>query len=172
MISVSRLRIVGSAGSQDDKIGVGQMAIAVFDNRAAKAGSPADWNRQTRPRWLGDVGGLTFTFQREVRFTGLQITHNPGLPIIIAAAAVIFFSIIVTFYLPHRRVRALVVPQPDGSAILHLGAQVKLDLFGAREFAELATIIREKAAMPRSDDLPPNDVSVLETSESVVLVGR
>lgn len=165
------LRIVGSAGSRDEKIGVGQMAVAVFDNRAAKAGSPPIGVGKLDPGGAVTIGGLTFTFQREVRFTGLQITHNPGLPIIIAAATVIFFSIIVTFYLPHRRVRALVVPQPDGSAILHLGAQVKLDVFGAREFADLAAIIKEKAAC-RGDNEPPDDVSVIEASEAVALVGR
>ena len=33
------LRLVGSAGQHDQKIGVGQVAIAVFDNRAVKAGA-------------------------------------------------------------------------------------------------------------------------------------
>jgi hypothetical protein len=63
------------------------------------------------------------------------------------AAALIFFSTVVTFYVPHRRVRALVVPRADGGATMHLGAQVKLDLFGAREFEKLAAEIQAKAAI-------------------------
>lgn len=139
------LRIVGSAGSRDEKIGVGQMAVAIFDNRVAKAGSPPIGAGKLDPGGSVTVGGLTFTFQREVRFTGLQLTHNPGLPVIIVAAILIFLSTIVTFYLPHRRIRALVLPL-DGGAVMHVGAQVKLDLFGAREFDRLAEEIRERVA--------------------------
>lgn len=144
------LRIVGSAGSQDEKIGVGQMAVAVFDNRAAKAGAGPIGTGKLDPGGSVTVGGLTFTFQREVRFTGLQLTHNPGLPVIIAAAALIFCSIVVTFYLPHRRVRALVVPRAGGGATMHLGAQVKLDLFGAREFEKVAEEVRARLAGVRA----------------------
>ena len=145
------LRIVASAGSRDEKIGVGQMALAVFDNRAAKAGAGPIGTGKLDPGGGVTIGGLTFTFQREVRFTGLQLTHNPGLPIIVVAAALIFFSTVITFYIPHRRIRALVVPRADSGATMYLGAQVKLDLFGAREFERLAEEIRAKATMPRDD---------------------
>src|SRR5205807_1840599 len=86
------LRLVGSAGQNDEKIGVGQVALAVFDNRAVKAGSGPIGTGKLSPGGSVTVGGLIFTFQREVRFTGLQLTYNPGLPVIVAAAALIFFS--------------------------------------------------------------------------------
>ncbi len=145
------VRLVASAGSQDEKIGVGQMAIAIFDNRAVKTGTAPIGTGRLDPGGAVTIGGLTFTFQREVRFTGLQITHNPGLPVIIAAAAMIFFSIMVTFYLPHRRVRALVLPQPDGTARMFVGAQVKLDIFGAKEFERLAAEIGERTGHTLGD---------------------
>ncbi len=157
------LRIVGSAGSQDDKIGVGQMAIAVFDNRATKAGNGPIGIGKLDPGGATTIGGLTFRFQREVRFTGLQITHNPGLPLIIVAALLIFVSTIVTFYVPHRRVRALIVPQPAGGATVHFGAQVKLDLFGAREFEQLTTQLRERLSQrPTGDSAMTEPVRVEE----------
>lgn len=149
------IRLVASAGSQDEKIGVGQMAIAIFDNRAVKAGSAPIGTGKLDPGGALTLGGLTFTFQREVRFTGLQITHNPGLPIIIAAAAIIFFSIMVTFYLPHRRVRALVVPRPDGTAQMLVGAQVKLDIFGAKEFERLTAEMSERVDSATHDGAGP-----------------
>lgn len=149
------VRLVSSAGSQDEKIGVGQMAIAIFDNRAVKAAAGPIGTGKLDPGGAMTVGGLTFTFQREVRFTGLQITHNPGLPVIIAAATMIFLSIMVTFYLPHRRVRALVVPQPDGDARMLVGAQVKLDIFGAKEFERLVAEIAERIAMAARSGTDP-----------------
>ncbi|MCA1725312.1 MAG: cytochrome c biogenesis protein ResB, partial [Thermomicrobia bacterium] len=147
------VRLVASAGSNDEKIGVGQMAIAIFDNRAARAGAGPIGTGRLDPGGSVTVGGLTFTFQREVRFTGLQITDNPGLPVIITAAVMIFLSIMITFYLPHRRVRALVVPQPDGTARMHLGAQVKLDIFGAKEYERLAGAIAARIGVGPPDDL-------------------
>ena len=148
------LRVVASAGQNDNKIGVGQMAVAIFDNRAVRAGSGPIGIGKLDPGGSVTVGGLTFTFQREVRFTGLQITYNPGLPVIVTAAALIFFSILVTFYLPHRRIRALVLPQSAGGAVMHLGAQVKLDLFGAKEFDRLADEIRGKLTVaPGASDI-------------------
>jgi len=151
------VRLVTSAGSNDEKIGVGQMAIAIFDNRAVKAGAGPIGTGKLDPGGSITLGGLSFTFQREVRFTGLQITHNPGLPIIIAAAAMIFFSIMVTFYVPHRRVRALVVPQLDGTARMHIGAQVKLDIFGAKEYERLAAEIAERASAAVRDGVHAAD---------------
>lgn len=168
------VRLVASAGPRDEKIGVGQMAIAVFDNRVVKAGSGPIGTGKLDPGGSVTIGGLTFTFQREVRFTGLQITHNPGLPVIIAAAALIFFSIMVTFYLPHRRVRALVVPQPDGTARMHVGAQVKLDIFGAKEFERLATEIAARSGTATSAGEPTTPAPEGKTSESeaAALVGN
>jgi len=165
------LRIVGSAGSQDEKIGVGQMAVAVFDNRAAKAGTGPIGTGKLDPGKSVTVGGLTFTFQREVRFTGLQLTHNPGLPVIIAAAILIFLSIVITFYLPHRRIRALVVPQPDGGAVMHVGAQVKLDLFGAREFERLTQEIKQRVAAAPDGTETSVDAETAADREAISLVG-
>lgn len=142
------LRVVGSGGSLDQNIGTGQMAIAVFDNRATKQGAGPIGIATLDPGGSTTIGGLRFTFQREVRFTGLQITYAPGLWIIILAAATIFFSTLVTFYLPQRRIRALVAPQPDGTMLMRLGAQLKLDLFGPREFEEISRAVREGLDIP------------------------
>ncbi len=152
-------RLVGSAGASDGKIGVGQIAIAIFDNRAVKAGAGPIGTGKLDTGGTTTVSGLTFTYQREVRFTALQITDAPGLWIIYLAAAIIFVSILITFYVPQRRVRALVSPQPDGTARMRLGAQVKLDLFGAREFAQLRDAIKERvgAVSPEEKHEPTVD---------------
>ncbi len=157
------LRIVGSAGARDEKIGVGQMAVAVFDNRAVRQGQGPIGIGKLDPGGAVTIGGLVFAFQREVRFSGLQITYNPGYPIILVAALLIFCSVIVTFYLPQRRIRALIMPEAAGGATMRLGAQVKLDLFGAREFAQIAEAMR--AAVARSEDDDPGPPLTLATIE-------
>jgi cytochrome c biogenesis protein len=159
------LRIVGSAGALDEKIGVGQMAIALFDNRAARQGAGPIGTGKLDPGGSATIGGLTFTFQREVRFSGLQVTHNPGYPVILGAAILIFVSVLVTFYLPHRRIRALVTPAASGATML-LGAQVKLDIFGAREFEQIAREIR--AAIARGEPEARLETAVAERAVAPV----
>lgn len=137
------VRIVGSGGPTDESIRTGQLRIAVFDNRAVRQTAGPIGTGLLDPGGSTVVGGLTFTFLRELRFTGLQVTYAPGLPLIYLASGTIFFALLVTFYLPHRRIRALVTRQPDGTARMLLGAQVKLDLFGAQEFVKIAAQVRE-----------------------------
>jgi hypothetical protein len=77
----------------------------------------------------------------------------------------------VTFYVPHRRVRALVVPQSDGSARMLVGAQVKLDIFGAKEFERLAGEIGERVDSAARDGTgPPVPDQVRREPEPATLV--
>ncbi|MDQ6905226.1 MAG: cytochrome c biogenesis protein ResB [Chloroflexota bacterium] len=127
------LRIVGSGGFDDDEIGMGQVAIAIFDNRAVRRGAGPIWLGVLDPGEAQTFGGVTYTYKQSGRFTGLQITSAPGMWIIYLSAAIIFASLLVMFYLPRRCVRALVVPVADGSWLMRIGAQVNPDPFGVRE---------------------------------------
>ena len=162
------LRLVGSAGPTDEKIPPGQLALAVFDTRAALQGAGPIGIGRLDPGGSTTISGLVFTYQRETRFSGLQITYNPAYPIIYGSALVVFLSTLVTFYLPHRRIRALVTPDAAGGATLRLGAQVKLDLFGAREFARLAREIRAAVADDaRQGPSPPAAVTAAREPAAV-----
>jgi len=161
---------VSSAGSgaSDDKLAAGQVAVAVFDNRTTKQSAGPLGTATLDPGGSTTISGLTLTFGRETRFTGLQITYAPGLPIVYLASALIFFSVTVTFYLPQRRLRALVTPQPGGAALMRLGAQVKLDLGGAREFSEIAAAARKAMSGTEADA----DAHVPGESSSTPVVER
>ncbi len=137
------LRLVSSGGPLDETISAGQIALAVFDNRAIRGAAGPLGTATLDPGASTTISGLTFTFQREVRFTGLQITYAPGLPLIYIASAMIFLSVIVTFYLPQRRLRALLTTMADGQVRMQLGLQAKLDPGGAREFTEMTRSIRQ-----------------------------
>lgn len=137
------LRIGGSSGQFDETLRTGQMAVALFDNRAARQSNGPLGTATLDPGGSTTISGLTIAFTREMGFTGLQVTYAPGLPIIYLAAAMIFLSLLVTFYLPQRRVRALVIRKPDGTARLLLGVQLKHDFSGAKEFDKIAAKLRE-----------------------------
>lgn len=114
-----------------------------------------DWNSNER---IGDgavvfqgetasLAGLGFQFVRERRFTVLQVAYNPGIPILFAAAILVVAGLIVTFGLPHRRIRGIVLDAPDGSRIL-LAPMARRDWSGKKSFLRtLSTIEREFGAV-------------------------
>jgi cytochrome c biogenesis protein len=79
------------------------------------------------------VGDLNLTFQRETRFTVLQVGYNPGIPIFIIAAFLLVGGLAITFYFPLRRMRGIITPGPNG-AVLKLAPLAKRDWSGKRDF--------------------------------------
>ncbi|HWV23458.1 MAG TPA: cytochrome c biogenesis protein ResB [Thermomicrobiales bacterium] len=79
------------------------------------------------------IGDLIVTFERESRFTVLQVGYNPGVPIFIIAAFAVLGGLVVTFYFPHRRIRGIIAPAEAG-ATMTLAPLAKRDWSGKREF--------------------------------------
>ncbi|MEA2514474.1 MAG: cytochrome c biosis protein [Thermomicrobiales bacterium] len=82
------------------------------------------------------LGGINVQFLRERRFTSLQVARNPGVPIFWTASVLLVGGLAVTFYFPHRRVRAIVASnggQP-GSSLAKLAPLAKRDWSGQRDF--------------------------------------
>lgn len=63
--------------------------------------------------------GVTVSFDRETRHTLLQVAYNPGIPIFLIASVMLVGGLVVTFYLPRRRLRAMVRPGAgsDGAVV-------------------------------------------------------
>ncbi len=82
------------------------------------------------------LGGLGVQFVRERRFTSLQVARNPGIPIFWAAALLLVGGLAVTFYFPHRRIRAIVASNGGANAgsLAKLAPLAKRDWSGQREF--------------------------------------
>lgn len=87
------------------------------------------------------LGGLDLRFVRERRFSALQIGYNPGIPILFGAAVLLVVGLIVTFGLPHRRIRLLLRCSPEGSPQLLVAPMARRDWSGKRDF------VRTLAAM-------------------------
>ena len=101
------------------------------------------------------IGDLTVTFDRESRFTVLQIGYNPGIPIFIVAAFALLGGLIVTFYFPHRRIRGIVSPGDEG-ATMTLAPLAKRDWSGKREFFNLLEKAGESIGTTPEIRLPKN----------------
>ena len=93
------------------------------------------------------VGGLTVGFERERRFTVLQVGRNPGIPIFFVAAFLLVGGLAATFYFPHRRVRGIVGTAIGGGASALLAPLAKRDWSGQREFGRLVADVEQRLGM-------------------------
>jgi hypothetical protein len=69
----------------------------------------------------------------------LQVAYNPGIPIFIIASVFLVGGLLVTFYLPLRRVRAIASPltESSGSRLIAIPL-AKRDWSGKRDFFSTA----------------------------------
>jgi cytochrome c biogenesis protein len=91
-------------------------------------------------------GSLHVEFLRERRFTLLQVSHNPGIPIFFAAAFLLVGGLAITFYFPHRRIRGIIGPSTTGQngALVQLSPLAKRDWSGRRDFYRLLEDMEQK----------------------------
>lgn len=83
-----------------------------------------------------EVAGLTVLFERESRFTVLQVAYNPGIPIFAIASVMLVGGLAVTFYFPLRRIRGIIQQSAEGGTLM-LTPLAKRDWGGKREFFAL-----------------------------------
>ena len=102
-----------------------------------------------------DVGGLTVAFERESRFTVLQVAYNPGIPIFIIAAVMLVGGLAVTFYFPLRRIRGIIQESAEGGTLM-MTPLAKRDWGGKREFFALVSDADRQLGVP-GDVKRPND---------------
>ncbi|HEX5498439.1 MAG TPA: cytochrome c biogenesis protein ResB, partial [Thermomicrobiales bacterium] len=92
-------------------------------------------------------GNATVAFDREKRFSVLQIARNPGIPIFIAAALLLVGGLAITFYFPHRRIRAIVAPDAAGSR-LELAPLARRDYGAQRTFERVVDDLERRLDAP------------------------
>ncbi len=80
---------------------------------------------------------LQLTDFNQVQASGLEITRSPGKNIVYLGSAMLIFGIFFMFYINHRRLWALVIPDAGGTRLLVAGAGNRHEEEFAREFQAL-----------------------------------
>jgi cytochrome c biogenesis protein len=82
------------------------------------------------------IGNIDVTFLRERRFTVLQVASNPGIPVFWTAAVLLVLGLAITFYFPHRRIRAIIGSNNvrPGTTVVKMAPLAKRDWSGQRDF--------------------------------------
>jgi len=128
-----------AAGENDPLIPAGEMRVEVY-KQGSSALVTSENVTQGTPK---ELSGLTFTFVRESRFTGLKVVKDPGMNLIWIASALMIAGLVAMFYLPHRRVWASCRTTASGQSEVRLATPAQRDLTLERAFATL----RERVAL-------------------------
>lgn len=146
------------AGFIDIPIENVRMSVIAPDNDARSKPELDSLNLAAGEMWVGlpgetkgtvatlgqpvQVGDYVVTFEREGRYTILQVGYNPGIPIFLIAAGFLVGGLIITFYFPHRRMRGILKPTDTGSE-LNIAPLAKHDYAGKRAFYKLLSSLNE-----------------------------
>jgi cytochrome c biogenesis protein len=136
--------VVATTGVDDPSVKPGQVGIELYkaDTGAAVVQQSIDQGAPTT------VDGLTFTFNRESKYTGLSIASDPGAPLVWLGCLLLVLGFVVRLYVPYRRIWGRMVTRPDGGTSVSIAAVGRRDSGFDAEFTSLVTDIRQAATGP------------------------
>ena len=137
--------VAGTTGGNDTVVRPGQLLVEIY--QASGNGAMVD-SKTIDQGVTSTVGGITFTFQREEKFSGLSISRDPGAPLIWIGAFLLCAGFVIVFMFPHRRVWGRIAARPDGSAAVLLASIGRKDTTAGIEFTELVNDLRSALVAP------------------------
>ena len=120
----------------------GEMYIEVRDLTAPTESGMPQVLAQGAP---ATVAGLVLTFERESQWSGMQVSHNPGIPVFWLSALLLIGGLAVVFYFPHRRIRGIIWTAPDGTASALLAPMARRDWSARRTFEQFSERLQAKS---------------------------
>jgi cytochrome c biogenesis protein len=130
--------IATTTGPNDPTVKPGQVGVWLYD---AATGNPVA--QQVVDQGVPTtVEGLTVTFDREAKFTGLSVANDPGMPLVWLGCLLLIVGFAIRLYVPHRRIWGLLVPRPGGTS-LSIAAVGRRDTGFDAEFTTIVTEIRQ-----------------------------
>lgn len=128
-----------ASGEVDPRIGPGQAQLEVYRSAGESPVGMRVLSEGDRQR----IGGVDFTFLRERQFTGLIVARDPGSGLIWIGSTLLVLGMCMTFFFPHRRIRAVVRAAGDGGSEIGVAAIRRRDAAFAARFERLAAELRE-----------------------------
>lgn len=133
------IHVTGAAsGAVEPLVKAGQLRVEVIDDESAApiAGAVLAQGVET------SLAGLTITFLREGRFTGLIVARDPGAPLVGLGAGLLAIGVWVVVLLPNRRFWIVIQPSGSGSSVRVAGGSGR----HASPAAEFETLVNDVAA--------------------------
>jgi cytochrome c biogenesis protein len=136
--------IVATTGPDDPDVKPGQVAVELYksDTGDAVVQKSIDQGVPTT------IEGLSFTFDREAKFTGLSVANDPGTPLVWLGCFLLVVGFAIRLYVPYRRVWGRLVARPGGGTTLSIAAVGRRDTGFDEEFTTIVTEIRQALTAP------------------------
>ena len=138
--------VIGSSGTDDPLIKPGQVRLEIY--RSDGDGQPVATQTIDQGK-AASISGLSFTFDRENTFTGLNVSRDPGAPLVWIGALLLFGGFTVVFLFPNRRLWGRIV-SARGRSTIALAAIGRHDTGVSSEFTSLVTDLRQALQTPAS----------------------
>ena len=148
--------VTPASGATDAGIAAGSAVFEIYDVASGEKLDvmPAEQGEKV------EAGGLTLTFERELRYTGLIARQDPGAMWMWVGSTLLVLGMSMTFMLRHRRLWVRITPV-DGGARLQLASAEKLDTTFERHFRAL--VARIDATAPETSSAPnPEDKELID----------
>jgi cytochrome c biogenesis protein len=136
--------VVATTGPNDPSVKPGQVAIELYKSDTGDPIVQKSIDQGTPTA----IEGLTYTFERESKFTGLNVAKDPGTPLVWFGCFLLVFGFVVRLMVPYRRIWGRLTPRPDGGSSLSIAAVGRRDSDLDAEFTSLVTEIRQAVAGP------------------------
>lgn len=134
-------------GETDPMVPAGEMRVEMYTQ---SSGTLATAENLTQGE-TKELAGLSVTFVRESRFTGLQVAKDPGVKLIWIAAALMIIGLAMMFYFPPKRVWAICKERPDGTADVRMATTAERDFSQAKDFKNLHERVRLALGIAEDD---------------------
>jgi cytochrome c biogenesis protein len=131
--------VVATAGPDDPDIKPGQVAVELYASDTGEAVTQKSIDQGVAT----EIEGLTYTFDREAKFTGLSVANDPGTPLVWLGCILLVVGFVIRLYVPYRRVWGLLVARPGGGSSLSIAAVGRRDTGFDTEFTTIVTEIRQ-----------------------------
>lgn len=136
--------IVGTLGNGDTTVQPGQMQVELF---TASSGTQVDSTVIDQGK-DATMANLTFTFERESQYAGLNVARDPGVLLIWFGSILLVGGFVIRLYVQHKRVWARIVARPSGGAIVGVASLGSRNGEPTEDFNDLVSDIRAALTAP------------------------
>ena len=151
--------VAPASGQVDPLVGPGQIRLEIYPgeedvpvaDEVLTQGDPAQ------------IEGLTWTFEREAKYTGLMVSRDRGAVLVWTGSILLVLGTYLTMYLRHHRVWVRVHPH-GGHSVVRLGCPDRIDLSFQPRFQALARRLAHPDGTAASD--PPGSAGPVLSDHS------
>jgi cytochrome c biogenesis protein len=146
--------VMAASGEVDPNIRAGQAQVEIYPD-GASGPTATEVLSQGTPK---TVAGLSYTFVRERRFTGLIVARDPGVWLVWTGSALLVGGVFLVFFFPHRRIWLSIRPTAGGGSRLVAAAQLKRDTAFRPQFLDVVAGLGRAVGAAPPQRRAPNSV--------------